>query len=220
MGRIIRSSVSLVLLLVAPLVLIGLALPRLLAGNQLPGVQAVLFDRIAARSIAPQRLEKAQAALASALPGDGVNELWRAELSALLAGMSKTRLREARAATIDGLADDPANPRGWTLLCELDIALRRDDAARCLDTAFFIGPFDWFVARRRTALSIHLWPQLDPDTKDAAARRLRLIWQTPGLRFIDVEAAQSANGKLMLAEALASDPGARVELSRLVRESR
>ncbi len=214
MGRVVRTSILAALVLSAPLLLIALGLPRFLAGLSLPDVQPVLLGRLEQQSIAPARLKKAQAALQSALPTDGENRLWHAEIDAVLAGKNYQRLDQARDLTVAGLAANPTNPRGWTLLCELDVALKRSDAARCLDTAFFIGPFDWFVARRRTALSVYLWPQLDSDTRDAAARRLHLMWQTPQLSEIDFAVARTGNGKAMLAQAFADDPEGRAQFDR------
>jgi hypothetical protein len=210
-----RLLFTLAILAVPPLFLIVLALPRFQAGIPLPSVQRVLLERLAARAVAPQRLEIAQRALSGSLPGDGENHLWRAELLALLAGRDDGLLERARVLTIEGLTFEPASPRGWTLLCEIDVAMRRSDAAQCLDTAFFIGPFDWFVASRRTALSVYLWPGLDADTRDAAARRLRLLFENPQLRDIDFEIARTANGKAMLAAAFRSDPKMLAMFNRL-----
>jgi hypothetical protein len=159
---------------------------------------------------------RAQQVLSSAPQGDGETKLWRAEFLAVLAKKDKAQLEAARSLTLDGLAADPANPRGWTLLCEIEVVLGRNDASKCLDTAFFIGPFDWFVASRRTALSIYLWPTLDSDTQSAAARRLNLLWQTQGLRIIALQAAQTANGRTMLKEAFATDPAGKEAFERAV----
>jgi hypothetical protein len=215
MGRFLRISILGVFLALPPLLLIVLAIPRFEAGLRLPEVKEVVLDRSLSLSVAPSRLQRAQRALANGIAEDGETKLWRAEFLALLAGSDRERLEAARQLTVDGLAAEPANPRGWTLLCELDVALSRNDAARCLDTAFYIGPFDWYVSRRRTALSVHLWPEIDADTRDAAARRLRLIWETPGLRNIDLEVARTANGQIMLEQAFADDPSSYAALERL-----
>src|SRR5215471_15784112 len=104
----------------------------------------------------------------------------------------------AQTTLLEALSAAPANPRGWTLLCEIEINIDRDRAASCMDTAFYIGPFDWFTARRRTVLSAYLWPQLDRDTQDAAARRLRLIWDDAHLHQIALEAALEPNGAALV----------------------
>ena len=213
MMRGVRSAVAAVLFLAVPLILIVLALPRFLADLSVPQARAVTHDRLFSLAVHPVRLKQAETALSHAAAGDGDNTLWRAELLAVLAGGDSGRLAAARALTVEGLSESPANVRGWTLLCEIDVALKRADAPGCLDTAFFIGPFDWFVAQRRTALSIYLWPKLDADTQDAAARRLRLIWETPELRFIDFGIAKAANGGTALERAFADDPEMRASFA-------
>jgi hypothetical protein len=215
MSRRFLVGLTFAVLALPPLFLAALALPRLEAASGLLSVQRVLLDRLGALSVAPKRLEIAQKALAGSLPGDGENVLWRAELLAILAGRNHALLERARLLAIEGLTFEPANPRGWTLLCEIDVAMHRSDAARCLDTAFYIGPFDWFVANRRTVLSAYLWPSLDADTRDAAARRVRLLFGNPKLRDIDFQIARTANGRAMLAAAFRSDPGMRAEFDRL-----
>ena len=214
MARRMRLFLAAVLLLAVPLFFIALALPRFLAGAPPTAARDVLRARLFGLSVHPVRLAKAERALSTAPAGDGESKLWRAELLALLARNDSHRLEEARTLTVEGLSENPANVRGWTLLCELDVVLRRTDAARCLDTAFFIGPFDWFVAQRRTALSVYLWPKLDSDTQDAAARRLRLIWATPSLRFIDFAVAKSPNGASVLDRAFGGDPEMKAAFAR------
>jgi len=219
MARGVRFFPAAVLLLAVPLLFIVLALPRFLAGTPPPAARAVLHARLFGLAVHPLRLTKAEQALSTAPAGDGESKLWRAELLALLARNDLHRLEEARTLTVEGLSENPANVRGWTLLCELDVALRRSDAAQCLDTAFFIGPFDWFVAQRRTALSVYLWPKLDSDTQDAAARRLRLIWERPSLRSIDFAVAKSPNGTSVLDRAFGRDPGMKAAFARELRRT-
>jgi hypothetical protein len=45
-----------------------------------------------------------------------------------------------------------------------------------METGFFVAPFDWFTARRRTMLAGYLFPQLTPEAQHAAARRVRQMW--------------------------------------------
>jgi hypothetical protein len=210
-GLLILKTIALAAI---PVVLIALAIPRFEAGLASTPARSVLRDRLFNYAVHPIRLARAEKALSRGAAGDGDNTLWRAELQALLARNDVHRLEDARSLAIEGLGENPASTRGWTLLCELDVVLKRADAGRCLDTAFFIGPFDWFVAQRRTALSVQLWASLDSDTQDAAARRLRLIWETPGLRFIDFDVAKNANGLVALGRAFDSDPEMKAALER------
>jgi hypothetical protein len=146
----------------------------------------------------------------SAPSGNGETLLWRAELDGIQAGKDEGKLEAARSETVEALKADPANPRSWMLLCELGASLKRADAGTCLDTAFFVGPFDWYVARRRAVLAAYLWPSLDGDTKDAAARRLRLMWETditgyPRMRPILYDVARMPFGRVNIDKAFADD---------------
>src|SRR5207237_2603625 len=115
-------------------------------------------------------------------------------------------LDPAKTLVLDGRAKYPASPRGWTLLCEIEVRIARSEAAACMNTAFYVGPFDWFVVRRRTVLAAYLWPQLDRDTREAAARQLVRIWQDPRLRAIAYEAARQPNGAGLISAAFSGDP--------------
>jgi hypothetical protein len=196
-------------LALVPVALVTLAWPRLSDGAALAQITQVVDARERERSLPKSEIQAARAAL-SLSSQDGEALLWRAELDGMLAGNNAKSLEAARAETIAALKADPANPRTWMLLCELDTNLKRSDAGTCLDTAFYVGPFDWYVARRRAVLAAYLWPSLDSDTKDAAARRLRLMWETditgfPRMRAILWDVAKMPYGRVNIDEAFAHD---------------
>jgi len=155
--------------------------------------------------------------------GDGLIE--GAEIMAAQSNGRKGELRDARLQTIRGLEYAPANPRGWTLLCEIDLASAPNDAAKCMDTAFFIAPFDWYVARRRAVLAADLWPRLDSDVQLAAARRVRLMWNSdnwPDHRVKDAlyDVYQAPYGRDLLTAGFAGDKEEMRELDRwLIRQN-
>jgi hypothetical protein len=186
-----------------PLAIGSLALARFFDGAALAQITQVVDARLREHAVPPAQLRTARVAL-SQPTRNGEALLWRAELDGILAGANSRQLQAARSEAIDALKADPANPRTWMLLCELGANLKRSDAGTCFDTAFFVGPFDWYVARRRSVLAADLWPSLDGDTKDAAARRLRLIWET-GLRTILWDVAQMPYGRVNIDKAFAHD---------------
>jgi hypothetical protein len=208
-SQILGSIFLSIALLLVPSALAALAWPRLQNGVALAGIKHVVDERLRGRSLAKDKLQAARFAV-SAPSENGETLLWRAELDGMLAGKDPNGLEAARLETIAALKADPANPRTWTLLCELDTNLKRSDAGTCLDTAFYVGPFDWYVARRRAVLAAYLWPSLDDDTKDAAARRLRLMWESniagyPLMRPILYDVAQVPFGRVMIDKAFAHD---------------
>jgi hypothetical protein len=164
--------------LIVPAVLILLAVPRLIEGigaeRALPAVNA----GVSGDSLPIERWRYAANDLSLTMPSNGDGLIRRAEMIYLGANGNLEGLAQARAVVVDGLTQAPANPRGWTLLCEIDARIALNEAPRCMDTGFFVAPFDWFVAPRRALLAAELWPTLDPDVQDAAARRVRLMWES------------------------------------------
>ncbi len=207
--RILGIGIFACALALVPIALVVLAWPRLEDGAALAQITQVVDARLRGHALPKATVEAARTAL-SQPSENGETLLWRAELDGMLAGNNAKGLEAARAETIAALKADPANPRSWMLLCELDTNLKRSDAGTCLDTAFYVGPFDWYVARRRAVLAAYLWPSLDSDTKDAAARRLRLMWETnitgfPRMRAILWDVAQMPFGRVNIDEAFAHD---------------
>ena len=218
MLRYLKTFLTGLLLVAVPAGLSVFAVPRFAESASSPSVTGVETDRLFAHEVPRGRLARANRDLRQIAPGDGDALAWRAEIDALLAGSSDAALERARATLLEGLSHAPANPRAWTLLCEIDIRIHRDRAASCMDTAFYVGPFDWFLAERRTVLSAWLWPQLDRDTQDAAARRLHLIWDDPRLHWIALEAGLEPNGAALVTAAFAHDNASLAAFERELRE--
>jgi hypothetical protein len=205
------TGLAALLYLAVPVLLVIMAWPRFTAGLAVMDVQPVVTDRMYARAIPPAALSAAAADFGAAVPSDGESRIWQAEMLAVLAKDDVARLRDIRTMLIDGLKNAPASTRGWTLLCEIDAKLDLSQGAACFDTAFYIGPYDWFVSRRRSELSAVLWPLLDQDTKDAAARRMKTMWDTQisddyPMRNILYDVDKQASGPALLQAAFATDP--------------
>lgn len=197
--------------LAVPVLLVIMAWPRLTAGLALTSTLPAMNDRLYARPASDASLKAAAANFAVAVPGDGESSIWRAEMLALLAKGDPGKLRTVRQMLIDGLKTEPANTRGWTLLCEIDARLSPMDGAVCFDTAFYVGPYDWYTSRRRSMLSAALWPLLDQDTKDSAARRIKLMWDTQigddyPMRDVLYAVDKQPSGPALLQAAFVTDP--------------
>lgn len=197
--------------LAVPAILIALAIPRLIEGigteQALPATTAAVFER----TLPTSNYRVAAGVLSSTLADNGDGLIRRAEMLALAAKGNDAELAEARAVVVDGLVKAPMNPRGWTLLCEIDSHIAPAQAPRCMDTGFFVAPFDWFVAPRRALLAAYLWPRLDADVQSAAARRVRLMWESDS--WTDHRARQSLfdvyrapNGAALLTAGFRTDP--------------
>jgi len=204
-GRVLGLVTVAALLAIPPTLLAWLALPRFSAGLAMLGAPPIVSQRLAGAAITPSMSMEAEHAFSRALASDGESELWRAELLAVRASRDVLALKEARTLALDGLSKYPASPRGWTVLCEIEIGIERSKAAECMDTAFYVGPFDWFVVKRRTLLAAYLWPQLDRDTQEAAARQLKRIWEDQRLRTIAYDASREPNGAGLVSAAFHGD---------------
>jgi len=176
-GSSTRSIFALAVCLLVPVFLIVLAVPRLVEGIGLERARIAYEAAIDERPLPASVYQDAADAMSDVMADDGDALIERAELTELASNGRPAELHKARDLVIDGLLRSPVNPRGWTLLCQIDIYVSPTDASRCMDTAFFIAPFDWFLAPRRAVLAAYLWPQLDADVRAAAARRVRLMWE-------------------------------------------
>ena len=178
MPQVGKKSVIAVFGLLLPLILIVLAVPRMLEGVALARARQATAASLVEEKFPLQGYAAAASELRSVLPDDGDNLIRQAELVAHAANGQAAGLAQARAIAVTGLLHSPANPRGWTLLCEIDDRINRPAAPACMETGFFIAPFDWFTARRRAILAADLWPDLSDDVRQAAARRVRMMWES------------------------------------------
>jgi hypothetical protein len=195
----------LVLLVGIPFALAITAIPRLFAGVAAAPIERALISLTIGQPMPRAKYEMIAAALSNASTTDGDALITRAEAETRAAEDSRPDLLGARDSVLRGISESPGNPRGWTLLCELDAQFNLDQAARCMDTALYIGPFDWFVAGRRAVLASYLWPNLSRDSRKTSARRMKLLWANPSLRNIIWDVYNTKNGGEMLTAAFVGD---------------
>lgn len=90
----------------------------------------------------------------------------------------------------------------------------RDVAAPLLQS-LDAAPYQRRMWVGRTGLLFFVWPALTPEEKQAVSGHLRTVWRfAPELRSYMVLAAKAARQEPVLAQALASEPGAAAELER------
>ena len=154
------------------------ALPRISQGAEIERTDVAWNSLVQGPRLSRTGYARAEQSLTDVAPADGATLVRKAAFTALGSGDMKKAATVAR----EAVEASPADPQAWTLFCE--ILAQRDvgRAARCLDTALVVAPFDWFVAGRRAALAATLWPALTDDTREAAARETRRLWTTDGLR--------------------------------------
>jgi hypothetical protein len=216
-----RTVLAAAIGLIVPAVLLFLGVPRLVEGigaeRALPAVNAgISGDRLPL-----ERWRYAADDLASTMPENGDGLVRRAEMTFLAANGNTSGLAQARSEVIEGLTLAPTNPRGWTLLCEIDARIAPTEAAHCMDTGFFVAPFDWFVAGRRALLAADLWPRLDADVQEAAARRVRLMWESDHwddhrVKFALLDVYRAPNGAALLTAGFHNDREELREFNRWV----
>jgi hypothetical protein len=204
--RYVRNLVSVALISGIPALLLYWSIPRFIAGWPREAAQPMVQAALDERPLTIAQYAKAAADLSSTLPDDGDDLVDRAEMIALASKNDHARLLDARQVVVQGLENSPANPRGWTLLCEIDAQIGMTDATSCFETAIVVGPFDWFLARRRAILAAYLWPSLDPFTRAVAARRVRLMWGIPDLHRELWQIMHTSHGPLLVAAALDGYP--------------
>jgi hypothetical protein len=199
-------SAALVLLTV-PIVLATFAWPQFVAGVPAAGSETTVTSTVTGYTLSQAAYEQASRDLKNTPADDGFDLVSLAEVSALAAWRDKKpdRLAVARQLTIQGISRAPSNPQGWTLLCAIVARSSRMAGARCMDTALYVGPFDWFTARHRALLGTEVWPLLSPDTKDTFARRLHLMWDDTTLYAYLWDVWSAPNGAAVLTTAFAGD---------------
>jgi hypothetical protein len=219
-----RTVLAAAIGLIIPAVLIFLATPRLIEGVGAERALSAVNAAVNGTRLPIDRWRLAADDLGTTLPDNGDGQIRRAEMIYLAANGDTAGLAAARAVVVDGLTLAPANPRGWTLLCEIDARIARAYAPRCMDTGFFVAPFDWFVAGRRALLAADLWPVLDADVQDAAARRVRLMWESDHwddhrVKFVLFDVYQAPNGAALLTAGFKADKDELREFNRwLIRQ--
>jgi hypothetical protein len=144
----------------------------------------------------------ATAALAGADVRDGAYRIARAE-AALRSGVPPGG--EISELT-EGLTDQPASTRGWTLLSAALIPVDRQKAARSLSTALLLAPNDYWLVGPRAQIGALLWSDLDSDSRTLVLQQTRDLWTEPDLRGQLRALLASPAGVALVGRAYADDP--------------
>lgn len=172
---LLKRAAVLLASLAIPALLLLLCLPRLGGDFGMMRAKPAVMAALVERKLPAGEYAAAADALKSTYFSNGDALINRAEMVALQSS-ARANLLLARELVVEGLTHSPVEPRGWTLLCEIDFHLDARQGAHCMETGLFIAPFDWFSAGRRSVLAANLYPFLSLDTQAAAARRVRLMW--------------------------------------------
>ena len=159
-------------------------------------VPVYMIQQIAMPKVA---YEDAAAALAKADARDGEAAVARAEAS-LHGGALRA---DAVALLVQGLTQEPASARGWTLLAESLEPADRKSAARALSQALVLAPRDYWLIGARAQDSGRLWPELDRDAQAQALEQTRTLWEVPELRGQLRHLLTSPKGVALVAKAFA-----------------
>jgi hypothetical protein len=115
-----------------------------------------------------------------------------------------------------GLAHAPASAEGWAFYAEALEYVDPAKAARALDQALTVAPYDFFWAGRRARLAAQLWNYLDINSKNAALRQVQMIWDEPMLRDEILLLLATPDGSKLLTRAYASEPDVIRAINRFV----
>lgn len=142
-----------------------------------------------------------------------------------LAGAEAMFVSGAALHTVDevaraGIAKAPADIRGWLLLAEIRRSHAPADAARMLEVALLLGPYDYWVAGKRARLAAALWDRLSEEARMLALRQVRLLWAVPTLRHDLMTLLSSEAGAHLVSEAFREMPDDLRALNRWVAAER
>jgi|GEM_PF-5264434 len=180
-GRSLLGAVA----ILAGLGLLALGVPRLLSG------MVTLEVRSGDEPAAARALDQA-----TALVADGEMMVEQAVIEQRLGRPAP----EIIALLKTGLAQSPANPKGWALLASLlSTSGDRPAAVQALRLSYLAGPVVPDLMTGRLTLAMALLDDLDEETRGLTARQVRLAWkidprpvitlmQRPGLTVFLTEA--------------------------------
>jgi hypothetical protein len=217
---------ALALALTAGMLLVGLALPRAVAGIVLLPVAETLRAIQFQEPVEPERLrrlvERQHRALAWAPRGRGWTDLALAQLLLSEApGVAPEAHGQLVWAGIDslrgGLASAPANPFAWTrlALAETKIAGPSTGAARALAMALGTAPYEPRLIFVRLELGFTLWSRLAPEHRARVLEQVRFAWRDDPERLVELALAKDAAG--LVRAGLVRVPGARRKFERMLR---
>jgi hypothetical protein len=212
-----------VLFLSVPALLTYAAVPRMLFGLQTEPAHRLVLSATVGESVPVESAQIAAKVFERAPSDDGDDEAQAAEFLARTAGTNHTTLSQARREAIDALAHAPANPRAWTLLCEIKATEKvPSKVVACLDTVFSLVRYDWFTADRRMRLVAYEWPYLDQGLRDSAVELILPMWNSTQwidgstLRGTLYDLSRSEGGRQLLRAGLISDRQALRDFNRFV----
>ncbi len=215
------------LLLVVPALFACAAIPRLIFGLRTEATYRLVMSATFGKSVPVDSARAAAEAFARAPSDDGGDRAMAAEFLALGALGDPATLARSFRIVSESLAHAPANPRAWTLLCELEANRSPARAVACLDASFTIGRYDWFTAGRRMRLVAFEWPYLDERLRDQAASLVIPMWNTwpqwtesVTLRKVLYELTRSDAGRQLLRAGLISEPETLRSFNRFVIKER
>jgi hypothetical protein len=162
--------------LCVPALLALLAVPRLAQGLNVAEFHRVIDQGLLGERLPAIQYRAAADQLATASPDDGESLTDRAQVLALSAPNDPATLSEARGIVVQALRDEPSNPVGWLLLCQIDAGRQPASAAGCLDNAFAVAPYDWYTADRRMLLTASEWPYLNERARNKAVSLILPMW--------------------------------------------
>ena len=203
-------------LLCPPLLLSIVALPRFASGVALEAAFPVPSYMSTARALPLRAYRETARALAEADAADGESQIARGRAAYLSGEVGP----QVIAMTDNGISHAPSLAAGWTLLAALRTPVDRARAAAAVSVALELAPHDYYLAVWRARVAAPLWPDLDVDTRENAARQVRAIWsdrsQRHGLRTILV----AADGPTLVTYAMKDDPNGLRALNRMVARER
>ncbi len=191
------QAVGNILWLVPAVVLAFAAVPHFLDGLAVDAAIPAPVYMIAPGPMPKSAYEAAVTPLGRADPRDGDAAIARGE-AALRSG---ARPLSQVPALSEGLTQEPASARGWTLLSEAWMPTDKRKAARALAQALLLAPNEYWLAGARVQDAALLWPYLDGDTRAQALDQTRALWEEPLLRSQIRPLLISPDGKHLLERA-------------------
>ena len=199
MKRFVQAAGS-ILWLVPTVVLVLAAVPHFLDGLAVDAAIPVPVYMIAQVPMPKSAYEDAVVALGRADPRDGNAAIARGE-AALRSG---ARPLSQVPMLSEGLMEEPASARGWTLLSEAWMPTDKKKAARALAQALLLAPNEYWLAEARLQDAALLWPYLDADARLEALEQTRMLWEEPLLRNQIRPLLFSKEGVALVAHAFAN----------------
>jgi hypothetical protein len=163
-------------------------------------------------SLPKTAFKDAAVALRSSSAKDGNAQIWSAEARSQAGDKPQVIIQQVEA----GLLESPASAEGWAFYAAMLEGSDPRKGALALAQAYTLAPNDYFWASERAILSSHLWYYLDGDTKAAALREARALWEEPSLRVDVPKLLATSNGGKLLTRAYASEPDVIREINRHV----